>query len=75
VLGFGNVLLSDDGAGVQLVELLRSELGPEAAEFVDGGTPQHPPDMLSPTDSQAVPKALWFAAYIALLLLNLWLFT
>jgi hypothetical protein len=31
--------------------------------------------MLSPTDSQAVPKALWFAAYIALLLLNLWLFT
>jgi hydrogenase maturation protease len=38
VLGFGNVLLSDDGAGVQLVERLRSELGPEAAEFVDGGT-------------------------------------
>jgi hydrogenase maturation protease len=38
VLGFGNVLLSDDGAGVQLVERLRLELGPEAAEFVDGGT-------------------------------------
>jgi hydrogenase maturation protease len=38
VLGFGNILLSDDGAGVQLVERLRSELGPEAAEFVDGGT-------------------------------------
>ena len=38
VLGFGNVLLSDDGAGVQLVERLRSELGPHAAEFVDGGT-------------------------------------
>ena len=38
VLGFGNVLLSDDGAGVQLVERLRSELGPNAAEFVDGGT-------------------------------------
>ena len=38
VLGFGNVLLSDDGAGVQLVERLRSELGPTAAEFVDGGT-------------------------------------
>lgn len=34
-----------------------------------------PSDMLSPADSQAVPKALWFAAYIALLLLNLWLFT
>ena len=38
VLGFGNVLLSDDGAGVQLVERLRSELGSQAAEFVDGGT-------------------------------------
>jgi hydrogenase maturation protease len=38
VLGFGNVLLSDDGAGVQLVERLRSELGCQAAEFVDGGT-------------------------------------
>lgn len=38
VLGFGNVLLSDDGAGVQLVELLRCELGTHAAEFVDGGT-------------------------------------
>jgi hydrogenase maturation protease len=38
VLGFGNVLLSDDGAGVQLIALLRSELGAEAAEFVDGGT-------------------------------------
>lgn len=37
VLGFGNVLLSDDGAGVRLVEQLRSELGP-IAEFVDGGT-------------------------------------
>ncbi len=38
VLGFGNVLLSDDGAGVRLVERLRSELGAEAAEFIDGGT-------------------------------------
>ena len=38
VLGFGNVLLSDDGAGVQLVERLRSELGAAAAEFVDAGT-------------------------------------
>jgi hydrogenase maturation protease len=38
VLGFGNVLLSDDGAGVQLVGRLRSELGPDAAEFVDAGT-------------------------------------
>lgn len=38
VLGFGNVLLSDDGAGVKLIERLRSELGPDAADFVDGGT-------------------------------------
>jgi hydrogenase maturation protease len=38
VLGFGNVLLSDDGAGVRLVERLRSELGSHAAEFVDAGT-------------------------------------
>jgi hydrogenase maturation protease len=38
VLGFGNVLLSDDGAGIRLVERLRSELGPNAALFVDGGT-------------------------------------
>jgi hydrogenase maturation protease len=38
VLGFGNVLLSDDGAGVQLLEQLRSELGPDAAHFIDAGT-------------------------------------
>jgi hydrogenase maturation protease len=38
VLGIGNVLLSDDGAGVKLVERLRSELGVDAATFVDGGT-------------------------------------
>ena len=38
VLGFGNVLLSDDGAGVHLVERLRLELGPDAAEFIDAGT-------------------------------------
>jgi hydrogenase maturation protease len=38
VLGFGNVLLSDDGAGVRLTERLRSELGSDVAEFVDGGT-------------------------------------
>jgi hydrogenase maturation protease len=38
VLGFGNVLLSDDGAGVRLVERLRSELGADAADFVDAGT-------------------------------------
>ncbi len=38
VLGFGNVLLGDDGAGVQLVERLRSELGADAANCIDGGT-------------------------------------
>lgn len=38
VLGFGNVLLSDDGAGVHLVERLRTDLGEQAANFVDGGT-------------------------------------
>jgi len=38
VLGFGNVLLSDDGAGVHLMEQLRSELGSDAADFIDAGT-------------------------------------
>lgn len=38
VLGFGNVLLGDDGAGVRLMEQLRSELGAGAARFIDGGT-------------------------------------
>jgi hydrogenase maturation protease len=38
VIGFGNVLLGDDGAGVRLTERLRSELGAGVAEFVDGGT-------------------------------------
>lgn len=38
VLGFGNVLLSDDGAGIQLLSRLRSNLGDAAADFVDAGT-------------------------------------
>ncbi len=38
VLGFGNVLLSDDGAGVQILDTLRSALGPDAAHFIDAGT-------------------------------------
>jgi hydrogenase maturation protease len=38
VLGFGNVLLSDDGAGVRILERLRAQLGAGAAEFVDAGT-------------------------------------
>ena len=35
VLGFGNVLLGDDGAGVRVMERLRSEVD---AECIDGGT-------------------------------------
>ncbi len=38
VLGFGNVLLSDDGVGVKLTEQLRLESGVAAARFIDGGT-------------------------------------
>jgi hydrogenase maturation protease len=38
VLGFGNILLGDDGAGVHLVAQLRVELGDHAAQFIDGGT-------------------------------------
>lgn len=38
VLGFGNVLLSDDGAGIRVVERLRAELGEDAARFIDAGT-------------------------------------
>jgi len=38
VIGFGNVLLGDDGAGVHLVTRLRSEGVPRVCEFIDGGT-------------------------------------
>ncbi|HTY50347.1 MAG TPA: HyaD/HybD family hydrogenase maturation endopeptidase [Steroidobacteraceae bacterium] len=38
VLGFGNVLLGDDGAGVHAVERLRRELGSDAINCVDAGT-------------------------------------
>lgn len=38
VIGFGNVLLRDDGAGVQLMQQLRSEWNAGHCEFVDGGT-------------------------------------
>ena len=38
VLGIGNVLLSDDGAGVKLAERLREECAADVATFVDGGT-------------------------------------
>ncbi len=36
VLGFGNVLLGDDGAGVRVVERLRTQCA--ACECIDGGT-------------------------------------
>jgi len=35
----------------------------------------NPAGMLSPARSQSLPKALWIAAYVALLLFNLWLFS
>ncbi len=38
VLGFGNVLLCDDGAGVQLLGRVRSVLGDDVAHFIDAGT-------------------------------------
>jgi len=38
IIGFGNVLLSDDGAGVRVAQYLRFELGDSNANFVDGGT-------------------------------------
>jgi len=39
VLGVGNILLKDEGAGVKVVERLRSEYTfPDNVELVDGGT-------------------------------------
>jgi hydrogenase maturation protease len=38
ILGFGNTLLGDDGAGVRLVERLRSALDPDTTRCIDGGT-------------------------------------
>lgn len=39
VLGIGNTLLQDDGAGVAVTERLRAELaGVEGVRFLDGGT-------------------------------------
>lgn len=38
VLGFGNVLLGDDGAGIQLVKRLQSDPALSGHQFVDGGT-------------------------------------
>jgi hydrogenase maturation protease len=39
VLGLGNVLLSDEGVGVRVVEAAEARLGPlEGVSFLDGGT-------------------------------------
>jgi hydrogenase maturation protease len=38
VLGFGNMLLCDDGAGVRVVERLQSDFGEGVADFIDAGT-------------------------------------
>jgi len=38
IIGFGNALLSDDGAGVRVLQRLRFELADSNANFVDGGT-------------------------------------
>ena len=38
VLGLGNLLLGDDGAGLRLLELLSGEGPREGVEFIDGGT-------------------------------------
>jgi hydrogenase maturation protease len=51
VLGFGNVLLGDDGAGVRLVELLRTDPSLGGCTFVDGGTISF--NLLSYIDSTA----------------------
>jgi hydrogenase maturation protease len=38
VLGFGNVLLGDDGAGVRVVEALRLQCAASECDCIDGGT-------------------------------------
>jgi hydrogenase maturation protease len=38
VLGLGNLLLGDEGAGVRVIELLRRRRTPASVELVDGGT-------------------------------------
>jgi hydrogenase maturation protease len=38
ILGIGNILMSDDGIGVRVVERLREIPLPESVELVDGGT-------------------------------------
>ncbi|MDR2838016.1 MAG: HyaD/HybD family hydrogenase maturation endopeptidase [Azonexus sp.] len=38
VLGVGNILLSDEGVGVRVVEALASDHWPDNVELIDGGT-------------------------------------
>jgi hydrogenase maturation protease len=38
VLGVGNILLSDEGAGIHVVEELQKRVLPESIEIVDGAT-------------------------------------
>jgi hydrogenase maturation protease len=38
VLGIGNILLLDEGAGVYAVQELQKEAWPDTVEFMDGGT-------------------------------------
>lgn len=38
VIGIGNNLLCDDGAGIHVIELLRSRSLPKDVELIDGGT-------------------------------------
>jgi hydrogenase maturation protease len=38
VLGLGNLLLSDDGCGLRLLEQLSSQVPDRSVEFLDGGT-------------------------------------
>ena len=38
VLGIGNILLSDEGVGVRVIELMQSARLPDGVELVDGGT-------------------------------------
>jgi len=38
VLGMGNILLTDDGVGIRLLEQLQRQHASSAIEFIDGGT-------------------------------------
>lgn len=38
ILGIGNILMADDGAGIRVIERLRGAPLPDSVEVVDGGT-------------------------------------